>query len=201
MVRKLVLVGVLVLVGRGSVFQLFVAVLVSCASLVLQVHLSPYKHTEDNVFKAVVEVHIFLVVTIAPVLNQLRADDAEAEMVSAQAYDAVLVISFVASIVVGFVWTVCAKRDTMKAALRERAVASSDDAEESSAKGTQRAIRLLRLGLTTNDDMRLLTTYFERVRALQLILCHDRSCLHASCIMHLLLRYSCFHHLCFSGPF
>eukprot|EP01046_Picozoa_sp_COSAG06_P115299 COSAG06_NODE_62180_length_265_cov_1.704819_1_plen_40_part_10 len=40
MVRKLVLVGVLVLVGRGSVFQLFVAVLVSCTSLVLQVHLS-----------------------------------------------------------------------------------------------------------------------------------------------------------------
>ena len=171
MVRKLVLVGVLVMFGRGNVFQLFVAVLVSCTSLVLQVHLSPYKHREDNVFKAVVEVHIFLVVTIAPVLKQLRADDAEAVMVSEQAYDAVLVISFVASIVVGFVWTVCAKRSAMKAALRERAVASSDYAEELSAKGTQRAIRLLLLGLTTNDDMRLLTTYFERVRrTLQLIL-------------------------------
>ena len=163
MVRKLVLVGVLVMFGRGSVFQLFVAVLVSCTSLVLQVHLSPYKHGEDNVFKAVVEVHIFLVVTIAPALKQLRANDAQMEIVSAQAYDAVLVVSFVVSIVVGFVWTVCAKRDTMKAALRERAVACSDDEEESSAKGTQRAIRLLRLGLTTNDDMRLLTTYFERV--------------------------------------
>jgi hypothetical protein len=41
MVRKLVLVGVLVWVGRGSVFQLFVAVLVSCMALVLQVHLAP----------------------------------------------------------------------------------------------------------------------------------------------------------------
>ena len=41
MVRKLVLVGVLVLVGRGSVFQLFVAAIVSCISLVLQVHLAP----------------------------------------------------------------------------------------------------------------------------------------------------------------
>ena len=197
MVRKLVLVGVLVMFGRGTVFQLFVAVLVSCTSLVLQVHLSPYKHREDNVFKAVVEVHIFLVVTIAPVLNQLRADDADAEIVSAQAYDAVLVISFVASIVVGFVWTVCAKRSTMKAALHERAVASGDDAEESSTKGTQRAIQLLRLGLTTNDDMRLLTTYFARVRApsghpvmTDPVIVH-----YASATLQL------FHYVCISGPF
>ena len=86
-------------------------------------------------------------------------------------YDALLVISFIASIIVGFVWTVCAKRSMMKAALHERAVTRTDSNDESSAKATQRAIRLLRLGLTTNDDMRLLTTYFERVRrTLQLIL-------------------------------
>ena len=45
--------------------------------------------------------------------------------------------------------------------------------------------RLLLLGLTTNDDMRLLTRYFERVRALLLlILCPDRSCRRASCICY-----------------
>ena len=113
-------------------------------------------------FKTVVEVHIFLVVTIAPVLKQLRANDAEAEMVSVQAYDAVLVVSFIALIVVGFVWTVCAKRSMMKVALRERAAGGSDDSE-SSSKSTQRAIRLLHLGLTSNDDMRLLAAFFERL--------------------------------------
>jgi hypothetical protein len=157
MVRKLVLVGVLVMVGRGSVSQLFVAAVVSCISLVLQVNLSPYKHREDNVFKTVVEVHIFLVVLIAPVLKSLQSDDAEAEMVPVAVYDALLVISFIASIVVGFIWTVCAKRSMMKAALRERAVTGSGSTGSSSAKATQRAIRLLRLGLTTNDDIRLVT--------------------------------------------
>ena len=58
-------------------------------------------------------------------------------------------------------WTVCAKRSMMKAALRERAVTGSDSNGSSSAKATQRAIRLLRLGLTTNDDIRLLTVYFQ----------------------------------------
>ena len=59
MVRKLVLVGFLVLVGRGSVFQLFVAVLVSCMSLVLQVHLAPcewlFSHTR-GVWRSTTEI-------------------------------------------------------------------------------------------------------------------------------------------------
>ena len=50
MVRKLVLVGVLVLVGRGSVFQLFVAAIVSCISLVLQVHLAPCECDHHRAF-------------------------------------------------------------------------------------------------------------------------------------------------------
>ena len=159
------LVGVLVLVGRGSLAQLFVAAIVSCTSLVLQVHLAPYKHAEDNTFKAVVEVHIFLVVTIAPILKGMKEKgNSEAEIVSVEVYDALLVSSFVAAILVGFVWTVWAKRSMMKAALRERAALDSSDSldsERASVQATQRAIRLLRLGLTTNDDLRVLAGYFE----------------------------------------
>jgi hypothetical protein len=159
------LVGVLVLVGRGSLAQLFVAAIVSCSALVLQVKLSPYKHREDNMFKTVVEVHIFLVVTIAPVLKGMKeTGSSEAEIVPIEIYDALLVGSFIAAILVGFVWTVWAKRSMMKAALRERAAmdrSDSDSDRKSSVKATQRAVRLLRLGLTTNDDMRLLAAYFE----------------------------------------
>ena len=159
------LVGVLVLVGRGSLAQLFVAAIVSCTSLVFQVHLQPYKHIEDNVFKTIVEVHIFLVVTIAPILRGMNEKgNNEGEIVPVEVYDAILVSSFVAAILVGFMWTVWAKRSMMKAALRERAAMQNNGSDsESSVKATQRAIRLLRLGLTTNDDMRLLTAYFARL--------------------------------------
>jgi hypothetical protein len=156
---------VLVLVGRGSLAQLFVAAIVSCSALVLQVKLSPYKHREDNMFKTVVEVHIFLVVTIAPILKGMKeTGSSEAEIVPIEVYDALLVGSFVAAILVGFVWTVWAKRSMMKAALRERAAMDSSDSDsKSSVKASQRAVRLLRLGLTTNDDMRLLAAYFEKL--------------------------------------
>ena len=190
MVRKLLLVGLLVVLGRGSVAQLFAAVCISCSSLVLQVRLEPYKHwsvlfspiaaapcslccpsteialckrREDNVFKCMVEVHIFLVVTIAPVLKDLdNLQGRQEETLDRDFYDLVLVGSFLVAIVAGFVWAVCAKRSMMKEALRERALAGADD-DESSVKATQRAIRLLHLGLTTNDDMRLLAAYFERL--------------------------------------
>lgn len=49
----------------------------------------------------------------------------------------------------------------MREALQERG--ASDDEEEASAKVKQRAIKLLNLGLTSNDDMRLLTAYFGRL--------------------------------------
>ena len=61
MLRKLMLVGMLVVAGRGSVAQLFLALVISFVSFSLQVKLTPYRHAEDNVLKAAVEMHIFLV--------------------------------------------------------------------------------------------------------------------------------------------
>ena len=57
MVRKLFLVGLLVIVGRGTVAQLFVAVCISCVSLLLQVHLAPYKHWSVALFSAMLHFH------------------------------------------------------------------------------------------------------------------------------------------------
>ena len=162
MVRKLLLVGMLVIAGRGSAAQLFLAVLVSCLSLSLQLVLQPYKHWEDNVFKVLVEVHIFLVVTVSLVIKFLSSETTDdQEVLDSTFYDWILVASFVAGVPLGFVWAVCAKRSMMRASLRERTVVGDD--EESSLKAKQRAIRLLHLGLTTNDDMRLLGAYFGRL--------------------------------------
>ena len=113
-------------------------------------------------FKCMVEVHIFLVVTIALVLKDLDLEGAAEETWGKGFYDALLVGSFIVAIPIGFVWTVFRKRKIIKEALRERAAAGNDE-DQSSAKATQRAIRLLHLGLTTNDDMRLLAAYFERL--------------------------------------
>ena len=43
MLRKLMLVGMLVVAGRGSVAQLFLALVISFVSFSLQVKLTPYR--------------------------------------------------------------------------------------------------------------------------------------------------------------
>ena len=103
MVRKLCLVGMLVVAGRGSVAQLFLAVVISFTSFSLQVKLEPYKHWEDNLFKAAVEVHIFLLVSVALVLKCLRYGEGAAdEVLPIGFYDTVLIGSFVVGIPAGF---------------------------------------------------------------------------------------------------
>jgi hypothetical protein len=166
MIRKLMLVGMLVVVGRGSVAQLFLAVVISFVSFSLQINLQPYKHWEDNKFKAAVEVHIFLLVSIALVLKCLRAEGVAAEEVlPTMFYDFVLVVSFLVSIPAGFVGTVYAKRAMMTQALQQQALPRGEGDDDSmAAKG--RAIRLLQLGLTSNADMRLLTAYFTKLDAM-----------------------------------
>ena len=109
------------------------------------------------------EIHIFLLVSVALVLKCLHGEDVVAEEeISASFYDVILVGSFVISIPVGFAGTVWAKRTMMTQALREQQL--DGDADSVAARG--RAIRLLQLGLTSNEDMRLLTAYFAKLDAM-----------------------------------
>ena len=162
MIRKLMLVGMLMVAGRGSVAQLFAAIVISFVSFSLQVQLMPYRHAEDNVLKAAVEVHIFLLVAIALVLKGLRSE-AGGETVPEAAYDVLLITSFVLCVPGAFVWAVSKKKATMEQALQQAGVTIAD---EQSVAARQRAIRLLQLGLTTNDDMRLLASYFTKLDAM-----------------------------------
>ena len=165
MVRKLCLVGMLVVAGRGSVAQLFLAVVISFVTFSLQITLQPYKHWEDNLFKAAVEVHIFLLVSVALVLKCLRYGEGAAdEVLPIGFYDTVLIGSFIVGIPAGFVGTICAKRRMMEQVLQEPAAAGPDGDDSATAK--RRAIQLLHLGLTTNEDMRLLTAYFAKLDAM-----------------------------------
>ena len=69
MLRKLLLVGVLVVVDRGSVAQVACAAVFSLGFIMLHFKLWPYKLPADNVFKALIEVQIFLTILIALVLK------------------------------------------------------------------------------------------------------------------------------------
>ena len=111
------------------------------------------------------EIHIFLLVSVALVLKCLRGEEGADEVFPVFFYDVLLIASFVAGIPVGFVVTICAKRTMMRTVLGERVAAQlKDDGESVAAKG--RAIRLLQLGLTSNDDMRVLTAYFAKLDAM-----------------------------------
>jgi hypothetical protein len=155
----------LVVAGRGSVAQLFLAVVISFVTFSLQITLQPYKHWEDNLFKAAVEVHIFLLVSVALVLKCLRYGEGAAdEVLPIGFYDTVLIGSFVVGIPVGLAATICAKRRMMEQVLQEPVAMGPDGDDSATAK--RRAIRLLHLGLTTNEDMRLLTAYFAKLDAM-----------------------------------
>ena len=79
----------------------------------------------------------------------------------------VIILTFIMMQMIGipgaFVWAVSRKKAMMEQALHEAAVTITD---EQSAAARQRAIRLLQLGLTSNDDMRLLAQYFSKLDAM-----------------------------------
>ena len=70
MIRKLFLVGLILLVGRGSIAQLTCALLLSFGFFALQVKISPYKIAQDNTFRSATEFHVFIVIVCALVLEK-----------------------------------------------------------------------------------------------------------------------------------
>jgi hypothetical protein len=116
-----------------------------------------------------VEVHIFLLVSVALVLKCLRYGEGAAdEVLPIGFYDTVLIGSFIVGIPVGFAATICTKRRMMEHVLQDPVAVGSAGAADGndSAIAKRRAIRLLHLGLTTNEDMRLLTAYFAKLDAM-----------------------------------
>ena len=59
MTRKLLMVGVIVLVGRGTAGQLLIAIVLAVMFLVLHLASWPYKQFADNALKMTIEIQIF----------------------------------------------------------------------------------------------------------------------------------------------
>jgi hypothetical protein len=130
MLRKLVVVGLLVLAGRGSATQLFLGIMVSVLALCLQIHYQPFRHDEDNVFKTMVDFNILLLMVMCLVLRNYDIHCAAVEpdpnrtsvtcihgdidLFDESIYDWILVVSFFCSIGGGFCWSIDKKRKLMR---------------------------------------------------------------------------------------
>jgi hypothetical protein len=173
MLRKLALVGMLVIAGRGSNSKLFVGLLISVTSLVVQVRLTPLKHWEDNQLKAVTEVAIFLTLLTGLMVAAARRADSQ-EYLSVSMYDTVLVVVLVGVLPTAFLATLLYKRRRVREALQSTGDAASDVEQmkqtlalENSPSGERRRVfRLFQLGIASVAEMQVLVDYVDKVESL-----------------------------------
>jgi hypothetical protein len=163
MLRKLLLVGVLVVVDRGSVAQVACAACLSLGFIMLHFKLWPYKLSADNVFKAQVEVQIFLTILAALLLKE----DLSTETVDKGFYDVALITLFIVNVPIALVYTVLSKLRHARRLLRQQC--ESDLAgrmgKPSEADAAKHALSRHRAGLASSGDVQILRGYFAGLRA------------------------------------
>ena len=149
MLRKLALVGVVLVVDRGSAAQLFVALLLSFLFFALQVRIRPYKIAQDNAFRAATEFHVFIVIVIALILGKV---DLSREALTSEFYDMALFFSWLILLPLGFIFTVVSKLRFVKEVLYGQ------------EKGPKRAFNRLYVGLQSGEDVEEFKEYLDSVR-------------------------------------
>jgi hypothetical protein len=78
--RKLFLTGIAVLMGKGTMIQLVLAVLLTCALITTNAILRPYHDPEDDMLSIVCQGAIVLNLAIAQLLHSLRAESEKARL-------------------------------------------------------------------------------------------------------------------------
>jgi hypothetical protein len=151
MFRKLALVGLVLIVGRGTIAQLAAAIMLSFGFFALQMKTWPYKLEADNLLRAATEMHVFIVITTALILK----NDLSWEGVSVDAYDYVLFLSFIVLVPGATVLAVGSKvRYVSRLLATER---DTDDA----LQRRQLAFDLQTLGLAEDEDREILKRSIE----------------------------------------
>jgi hypothetical protein len=158
MLRKLLLVGILVVVSRGSVAQVNCAACLSFGFSVLHFKMWPYKMSWDNRFKACVEAQIWFTILIALTLKS----DLSAEVVDETFYDRIMLLLFVINIPVAFSCTVVAKLRHTKWLLEQRVINPTDTVAR------EQALAFHCAGLASEDDTQILRDFFESLLLLDL---------------------------------
>lgn len=148
--RKLALIGLVLLVGRGTVAQLSSAIVLAFFFFALQLMCWPYKVNSDNVFRAATELHVFIAIMIALVLKL----DLSWETVGVDAYDWILFTSFLILVPGAFIAAVFTKIRFVN-----RVVKSMDGLD--SREKQRRAFDLHVLGLGEDQDKADLKRYID----------------------------------------
>eukprot|EP01047_Picozoa_sp_COSAG01_P016087 COSAG01_NODE_816_length_13389_cov_7.068849_6_plen_1558_part_00 len=148
MLRKLALVGLILLVGRGTIVQLSIAIILAFLFFALHVKTWPYKVDVDNIFRAATELHVFICILVALVMK----NDLDLETVGENAYDMFLFISFIVLVPAGFCITILAKMRFVATVLRQ-----TDENDARSKR--RRALDLHVLGLGSDSDKEHLHRY------------------------------------------
>ena len=154
MLRKLFLVGLVLFAGRGSIAQLAAAICLSFFFFALQMKVWPYKAAADNVLRALTELHVFIVITTALVLK----NDLVMEVVTVDAYDWVLFISFICCVPGAFILAVIYKTGEMAAAVTK---AASGVGSLPPAELRRRSFQLHVVGLGSDEDKERLRRFID----------------------------------------
>lgn len=118
MFRKLALTGLITLLGKGTVSQVFVAILTTFAFMCLHIGCAPFRNREDNFLKACCEFELFFVLQITLVKKLGEADDeVDSEIpvafigdyLTPQDYDTMIVVSFFVNVVATYIGVVLYK--------------------------------------------------------------------------------------------
>ena len=153
MLRKLTLVGLIVLAGRGSVAQLSAAIVLAFFFFALHVKYWPMKSEEYNFFRSAAEIHVFFTITCSFIFKS----DLSHEVVSENVYDWVLFITFILALPVGFVICVACK---LLRAQHEGILEITQSGE-----GAHRlAFARYNKGMASDDDREILRRFFVTIQ-------------------------------------
>ena len=162
MLRKLSLVGFVVLVGRGSVAQVAFGNMLSFGFFAAHMYCFPMKTKWDNWLRAAAEIHVFWTITIAFVVR----NDLSHELVNEDAWGNILVVSLVLCVPVSYIVTLIGKwreisRDLVAAVQEDRATAQDLSATENDKliSKARLAYCAYKHGLATAADRQILRNY------------------------------------------
>ena len=153
MMRKLVVVGMLTTVERGSTTQVVAGIVFSFLFFAAHVRTLPYRHMEDNILKATTEGHLFIVFLMVLTLKS----DLHGEVLGADAYDfwaTVLFVIMVPCTAIGCIG-------------RKWYLAVTDDVESSNDKtyteSLQTSFNRMRMFRDKAEDRSLLSSYIAKL--------------------------------------
>jgi WD40 repeat protein len=161
--RKAVLVGLMVLIARGTVFQEFCAILMAMWFLCMHLRIWPYKHVEDNILKVLVELQI-----VATVIGSLASNQSSDEPVGGWIHfgttsivDVFLTVLFdciLLAFVVCIMWKLFKLHRVLYASRVE--FLTEDRGHRTRLRAS---LRLHSMGIADESDCAFLCEYFESV--------------------------------------